>query len=44
MSTTYQPGDRCRLLGNFRVQHFECDEHPDGTITDVRTGEVVAPS
>ncbi|WP_187265012.1 hypothetical protein [Homoserinibacter sp. GY 40078] len=37
-------GGHCRLLGDFKVQHFDCDEHPDGTITDVRdhVGEVDA--
>ena len=40
--STYRPGDLCVLLGGPLVQHYECDEHPDGTITDVRTGEVVS--
>ena len=34
------PGDKCRILGNFEVEHWECDEHPDGTVTDARSGEV----
>lgn len=37
----YEKGDRCRILGNFRVQHIDCDEWPDGTVTDVRTGKRV---
>ena len=38
----YKPGDRCRLIGNYQVQHADdCDEWAGGTITDVRTGKVV---
>lgn len=37
----YQKGDRCRLLGNYRVEHYDCDEWGDGVITDVRTGKRV---
>lgn len=37
----YQKGDRCRIIGNFQVKHFDCDEWADGTITDVRTGRKV---
>lgn len=36
-----KPGDLCQLLGDFKVRHYSCDEHADGTVTDVRTGEVV---
>lgn len=38
------PGDRCRLLGNDLVEHHEpCPEgRRNGTVTDVRTGKVVA--
>lgn len=39
---SWSPGDSCRLLGDYKVKHVEgCDEHPAGTVTDVRTGEVV---
>ena len=34
------PGDKCRILDNFEVEHWECDEHPDGTVTDALSGEV----
>lgn len=37
-----KPGDACLLLGDFKVEHRGCDEHPDGVITDARTGKVVA--
>lgn len=36
-----KPGDHCQILSGLRVKHIDCDEHPDGTITDVRTGEVL---
>ena len=38
-----KPGDWCRILENGEVEHVEpCrDGHPTGTVTDVRTGEVV---
>lgn len=38
-----QPGDYCRLLGNYLVEHeAPCpDGHATGTVTDVRTGETV---
>lgn len=36
-----QPGDLCRLLGNYEVEHVDCDEHPDGTVTNVVTGKIV---
>lgn len=39
---TPKPGDLCRILDNFRVEHWGCDEHSDGVITDARTGKVVA--
>ncbi len=46
MTTTqepqYKPGDRCRMIGNFRVEHADdCDEYVGGTITNVITGKVV---
>lgn len=40
--TTYQPGDRCRMIGNYKVQHADdCPDYPAGAITDVRTGKVL---
>lgn len=30
----------CRLIGGFRVKHFDCSDYPDGTITNVITGEI----
>lgn len=37
-----QSGDLCQFgPGDFQVTHYRCDEHRDGTVTDVRTGEVV---
>ena len=47
MTTTqepqYQPGDRCRMLGDYKVKHVEdCPDYPAGSITDVRTGKVVS--
>lgn len=39
---TYTPGDRCRLLGDFKVEHADdCPDYPAGAITDVRTGKIV---
>lgn len=36
----YTPGDRCRLIGDFRVQHADdCPDYPAGTITNAVTGE-----
>lgn len=35
-------GDKCRILGGFQVQHFDCDDYPDGTITSVITGTVLS--
>lgn len=40
-------GDLCRFVGEpTMVEHYRCDEHADGTVTDPRTGEIVrhAPS
>lgn len=37
----YQPGDLCIILGNFEVQHYDCDEFADGVVTNVLTGKVV---
>jgi hypothetical protein len=31
---TYRPGDRCVILPGGRVQHYDCDQHADGTITE----------
>lgn len=39
--TPPKPGDLCQILSNGRVRHFRCDQHPDGTVTDVRTGKVI---
>lgn len=40
--TQYKPGDRCRMIGDFKVQHADdCDEYVGGTITNVITGKVV---
>lgn len=36
-----QPGDLCRLLGNYEVEHYDCDEHPDGVVTNVLTNKIV---
>ena len=41
---TLKPGDLCRILDNFEIEHHGCDEHPDGVVTDVRTGKVVRRS
>ena len=38
---TYKPGDLCRLLGDYQVEHYRCDQYPDGTITSVVTGAVL---
>ena len=37
----YKKGDRCRILADFKVEHYDCDEWGDGVITDVRTGRRV---
>lgn len=41
----FTPGDHCRLLrgpdGEQWVAHWDCDEHPNGTVTNNRTGKVV---
>ncbi|QDK03355.1 hypothetical protein SEA_ROMAN_114 [Microbacterium phage Roman] len=37
----YRKGDRCRILGDYKVEHYDCDEWGDGVITDVRTGRRV---
>lgn len=37
----YKKGDRCRLLGDYRVEHHDCDEWADGVVTDARTGKRV---
>lgn len=38
---TRKPGDACRLLGNYLVEHVDCGEYPEGTVTNCVTGEVV---
>lgn len=40
---TAKPGDRCRILDD-RIEHWDCDEHANGTVTDARTGKVVSGS
>jgi len=37
----YAKGDRCRILGDYKVEHYDCDEWGDGVVTDVRTGRRV---
>ena len=40
----YKPGYRCRMFkedGQPRVEHYQCDEHPDFTVTNPITGEVI---
>ena len=39
--TEPKPGDLCRLLPGYRVEHYRCDQYPDGTITSVVTGAVL---
>lgn len=38
-------GDSCLIRrgpnGELRVLHFDCDEHPDGTLTEFRGDESV---
>lgn len=34
-------GDRCRILSDYKVEHYDCDEWADGVVTDVRTGKRV---
>lgn len=29
----YRKGDRCRMLGDQQVEHWDCDEWADGVIT-----------
>lgn len=36
-----KPGDLCRLLGNYEVEHHDCDEFADGVVTNVLTGKIV---
>lgn len=40
-----KPGDHCRMLrGPEReplVEHWDCDEHPNGTVTNCVTGAVI---
>ena len=37
------PGDRCQLIGDYKVRHVEpcSDGHATGVVTDVRTGKIV---
>ena len=34
-------GDSCMMLGSGLVQHWECDEYEDGTVTNCITGQIV---
>lgn len=35
----YQPGDHCRMLPGYRVEHAaDCPDWAEGTITDTLTG------
>lgn len=40
-------GDHCLIRraanGEFYVVHYECDDHPDATVTDGMTGEIIKP-
>lgn len=42
-----ESGDLCYFVHDaygrpdFTVHHVECDEYPDGTVTDARTGEIL---
>lgn len=44
---TMESGDLCYFVHDaygrpdFTVHHVECDEYPDGTVTDARTGEIL---
>jgi hypothetical protein len=31
----YAKGDRCRMLPGQRVEHYDCDDYPDGHITTI---------
>ena len=33
--TAPKPGDRCRMIGGYRVEHWDCAEYPNGTITSI---------
>lgn len=38
-------GDHCQMktiMGVPCAKHFDCDDYPDGTITNILTGEVVS--
>lgn len=40
----FRAGEHCRIFrenGEPRVQHYDCDEHPDGYITNPITGQVI---
>ncbi|MGN6325803.1 hypothetical protein [Pseudolysinimonas sp.] len=41
----YKPGDRCRFGREpYTVVHADdCPDWPEGTVTDVRTGQVIRP-
>lgn len=42
--TPYRSGDHCRILSSGkqpRVEHWDCDEYPDGTVTNPMTGEII---
>lgn len=44
MDVSPKPGDLCRILPNYEVQHYDCDEFADGVVTNILTGKVVRRS
>lgn len=38
-----KPGDLCWFVGTTAVEHVHCNQHRDGTVTDIRTGRVLSP-
>lgn len=41
MSRPVNPGDHCRFLPNYEVEHWDCEEWGDGVVTSVLTGRYV---
>lgn len=40
-----EPGDSCRMLSGFRVEHSpDCPEHPVGTVTSAIDGVILCSS
>ena len=33
--------NNCKLIGDNKAEHWDCDMYRDGTVTDLRTGERV---